>query len=363
MTSGLQPSSLLPSPSSSKSLHIAICTAQVPFVHGGNEVLVEGLRDALLARGHKVAVVALPFKWYPRAQIVTSALLWRLVDITEGNGQRVDVAICTKWPSYVVKHPNKVTWLVHQFRQVYDWYGTPLSDFAATPEDIRIRRIVQGIDRKTLAESRQIFTISRNVASRLRRFNGLEGKPLYPPVRSSLKLQPGPYGDYVLSLGRLDAAKRVGFLLDALALAPGVKSVIAGTGPDLDALKKHASRLGLTSRVEFTGFVSDGEASRLYAEARAVYFAPVDEDYGYGAVEALQAARPVITTTDSGGVLEFVEDGRSGLVTPAEPAAIARSLIRLTNDAGEAERLGVAGREKVKGITWDAVVDALLGTA
>jgi len=361
MTGGLlDPSSVVRRPSSS--LRIVICTAQVPFVHGGNEVLVEGLRDALLERGHKVVVVALPYKWYPRPQIVTSALAWRLVDITEANGQRVDIAICTKWPSYVVKHPNKVTWLVHQFRQVYDWYGTPLSDFTGTPEDVRIRRTVQGMDRKTLAESRRIFTISRNVASRLRRFNGLEGTPLYPPVRSSLSLQPGPYGDYILSLGRLDAAKRAGLLLEALALAPGVKAVIAGTGPDLDALKRQASRLGISSRVEFPGFVSDEEASRLYAGAGAVYFAPVDEDYGYGAVEALQAARPVVTTTDSGGVLEFVEDGVSGLVTPAEPAAVARSLIKLTKDAGEAERLGVAGRDKVKGITWDTVVDALLGT-
>ena len=59
-------------------LHIAICTAQVPFVYGGNEVLVDGLRDALTARGHKVVVIALPYKWYPHSQIVSSALAWRL---------------------------------------------------------------------------------------------------------------------------------------------------------------------------------------------------------------------------------------------------------------------------------------------
>ena len=344
-------------------LRIAICTAQVPFVHGGNEVLVEGLREAFVARGHRVAVVALPYKWYPRTQIVSSALAWRLVDITEADGQSVDVVICTKWPSYVVKHPNKVTWLVHQFRQVYDWYGTALSDFTGTAEDVRTRRIVHNMDRKALSESRRIFTISRNVASRLRRFNGLEGTPLYAPIRAGLTLEPGPYGDYVLSLGRLDAAKRVGLLLDALALAPGVKAVVAGTGPDLDSLKRHASRLGISGQVEFAGFVSDEEAARLYTGARAVYFAPVDEDYGYGAVEALQAARPVITTVDAGGVLEFVEEGIGGLVTPAEPAALARSLTLLAEDVEAAERLGTAGREKVKAITWDNVVETLLAAA
>jgi glycosyltransferase involved in cell wall biosynthesis len=344
-------------------LHIAICTAQVPFVYGGNEVLVEGLRDALAQRGHKVEVIALPYKWYPRQQIISSALAWRLVDITEANGRRIDVAICTKWPSYVVKHPCKVTWLVHQFRQAYDWFGTPMSDFTGSPEDVRIRRLVMEMDRKTLSESRAIFTISRNVAHRLKRYTGLQGTPLYPPLRSGLSLEPGPYGDYILALNRLDAAKRVNLLLDALALAPGVRAIIAGTGPDADALERQAAKLGISNRVEFPGFVSDGEASRLYANAQAVYFAPIDEDYGYGAVEALHAARPVITTTDSGGVLEFVEDDVTGLVTPPEPAVISRSLQRLTSDPQEAERLGKAGRERVKDITWDRVIDSLLSAA
>ena len=353
----LDPRSLTPDP-----LHIALCTAQVPFVYGGNEVLVEGLRDALLARGHKVEVVALPYKWYPREQLVSSALAWRMLDITEANGQRIDVAICTKFPSYVVRHPCKVTWLVHQFRQAYDWFGTPFSDFTNSPEDVRIRRLITRMDTRTLSESKRIFTISRNVAERLRRYNGLEGTPLYPPLRSGLILEPGPYGDYIFSLSRLDAAKRLDLLVEALALAPGVRGIIAGTGPDAEALKRRAARLGIADRVEFAGFVSDEQASHLYANARAVYFAPVDEDYGYGAVEALTAARPVITTNDSGGVLEFVEDGVTGLVAPPEPAAIAQAITRLMSNPDEAARLGSAGRERVKGITWDNVVDTLLGS-
>jgi glycosyltransferase involved in cell wall biosynthesis len=344
-------------------LRIAICTAQVPFIYGGNEVLVDGLRDALIQRGHSVAVIALPYKWYPRPQIISSALAWRLVDITEADGQPIDVAICTKWPSYVVRHPRKVTWLVHQFRQVNDWYGTPMSDFTGTPEDVRIRRTIQEMDRTALSESRRIFTISRNVAARLQRFNGLQGTPLYPPLRSGLRLEPGPYGDYILSLNRLDPAKRIDLLLDALAPAPGVKAIIAGTGPDAEALKRKARDLGISDRVTFAGFVKDDEASRLYANARAVYYAPIDEDYGYGTIEALTAARPVVTTTDSGCVLEFIEDGKSGLVTPPDPAAIARSIQRLMHDSEEASRLGNAGRAIVSPITWDKVIDTLVTAA
>jgi glycosyltransferase involved in cell wall biosynthesis len=121
--------------------------------------------------------------------------------------------------------------------------------------------------------------------------------------------------------------------------------------------------MGLAKRVDFAGYVSDEEASRLYSHARAVYYAPLDEDYGYGTVEALSAARPVVTTTDSGGVLEFVEDAVTGLVTPPNPQAIARSFQRLINDPDAAARLGRAGRERVAGITWDKVVDELLSAA
>src|SRR5947209_15274766 len=154
-------------------MRIAVCTAHVPFVEGGNEVLVEWLIAALRARGHQVAEIALPFKWYPRESFIASVLAWRLLDIREANGVPIDLAICTKFPSYVVRHPRKVTWLVHQYRQAYDWFGTPLSDLTATPADVRFRRWLVALDRQTIGESRAIYAISRNVAGRLQRFNGL----------------------------------------------------------------------------------------------------------------------------------------------------------------------------------------------
>lgn len=114
-------------------MNVLICNAQVPFARGGAEMLAEGLRDALNARGHNAEIVALPFKWYPKTEIFKSALAWRMLDLTESNGVPVDRIIATKFPSYAARHPNKYVWLVHQLRQAYDWYGTSLSDFS--PED------------------------------------------------------------------------------------------------------------------------------------------------------------------------------------------------------------------------------------
>lgn len=170
-----------------QSLRILICATQVPFVRGGAEYLVEGLREALAARGHTVDVVALPYQWHPVERIPESALAWRLLDISQANGQPVDLVIATKFPSYLVRHPNKVVWLVHQHRQAYDWYGTPLSDFANTPEHRQVRDAIMRMDRAGLGECRARYSISRNVSARLRRFNGLEhaalsAEPLRPPV-------------------------------------------------------------------------------------------------------------------------------------------------------------------------------------
>src|SRR5262245_25231399 len=144
-------------------MNIVIAATQVPYVRGGAEVLVDGLAGALEDAGHRVAVVALPFRWYPPSVIPSQALAWRLLDLTEANGVPIDRVICTKFPTWAVRHPNKVAWVVHQHRQAYDWYGTPLSDFANMPEDREARQRIRAIDAAGLGECRALYAISQNV--------------------------------------------------------------------------------------------------------------------------------------------------------------------------------------------------------
>jgi glycosyltransferase involved in cell wall biosynthesis len=340
-------------------MRILVCTTQVPFARGGSEVLAEGLRDALRARGHETDLVALPFAWTPRENILRGALAWRLLDLSAVDGVPVDLVIATKFPSYAVQHPRKVVWLVHQHRQAYDWYGTPLSDWGARPGDADARKVLLRLDRRTLGEARGLFAISRNVAKRLRYANGLAAEALYPPTHLEPLLQPGPFEPFMLSVSRLDAAKRIDLLLRALALVPdGPRLIVVGRGPERQSLERLAGSLDLTSRVTFTGFLPDPEVAALYNRCRAVYYAPVDEDYGLSTIEAFHAGKPVLTTADAGGVLEFVEHGRSGLVARPEPEDLARCLAALTDEV-TARRLGSDNRRRVAGITWDRVVSRL----
>ncbi len=342
--------------------YILVCAVQVPFTRGGAELLVEGLVEALHEHGHQVAVVQLPFSWAPdKEEIVKGCLAWRLLNLSRVNNRPVDQIICTKFPSYVARHPHKVVWLVHQHRQAYDWYGTSYSDFTYREEDREVRQVIRRIDRRCLGEARRVFTISQNVSRRLAHYNALRSTPLYPPSRYRERLHPGPYGDYVLYVGRLDRAKRVYLLIEALAqMREPLRAVIAGEGPERQALERLAYQAKVAERIHFTGYVEEETLISLYAGARAVFYAPVDEDYGYATVEAFHAARPVVTTDDAGGVLEFVVHRQSGLISPPDPAAIAHHLEELAGDIRLAERLGKAGRRQVEEITWEHVVRSLV---
>jgi glycosyltransferase involved in cell wall biosynthesis len=342
---------------------IVLCSTHVPFAYGGAEMLVESLRDELVARGHEVDVVALPFSWADRVQLIKSGLAWRLLDLTSAGGKRIDLVIATRFPSYLVKHPRKVVWLVHQMRQVYDLLGTPYSDFSDGPRDRKVIEMVRAMDRRTLSEARAVFTISQNVADRLKRFNDVPAEVLYPPPKLDALYHPGPLGDYVFTIGRLDPLKRFDLLVKALKhTETPVRCKIAGTGPDKEKLEGLIDKLGLRDRVELLGWVDDREAVDLYAGALAVFYAPYDEDYGYVTVEAFKSGKPVLTAADSGGVLEFVEDGKNGFVcAPEAPRELAARLDVLYKDRERARQMGERGREAVARIGWAGVVERLVG--
>lgn len=341
---------------------IVICGAKVPFAHGGAEMLVDSLRAELAARGFEVDVVTIPFHWPTRTELFKSSLAWRLVNLTEAAGKRIDLVIATRFPSYLVKHPNKVVWLVHQLRQVYDLLGTRYSDFSESqPRDAKALEMIRAMDRRTLSEARAVYTISGNVADRLRRFNQVPAEVLYPPPRLDPLYHPGDFGDYLFTVGRLDPLKRFDLLIKALQhTETPVRCKIAGTGPERENLQALAARLGVADRVDFLGWVDDKDVVEHYANALGVYYAPYDEDYGYVTVEAYKAAKPVVTTADAGGVLEFVEDGANGYVcSPDAPKEIGARFDNLFRDREKARAMGEAGQRKVREITWDRVIETL----
>ncbi len=340
---------------------VLVCEAQVPFVHGGAELHVRGLVGELVRRGYRAERVSVPFKWYPKDELLTHAAAWRMVDLSESNGQRIDAVIATKFPTYFVRHPNKITWLFHQYRAIYDLCGTPYSEFGHTERDVRLRDHLIALDNEVLGESARLFTNARNTAARLARYNGLTAEPLYHPPPLAGRLEPGALGDYVLSVGRLEANKRVDLIIRGLAHAnAGVRLIVVGEGPLRAELEDTAARSGVADRITWTGGIDERQLVALYAGALGIVFPPFDEDYGYITLEAFLAHKPVITTVDAGGPLEFVEDGVTGLVVDPTPEALGAAIARLAADRRLARSLGDAGYDRARSITWDGVVDRLM---
>ena len=327
---------------------------------------MRGLVTELTRRGYKAETVSVPFKWYPKEELLAQAAAWRMIDLSESNGERVDAVIATKFPTYFVRHPNKVTWLLHQYRAIYDLFDTPYTDFGHTEADVRLRDRLIALDTEVLGESRQLFTIARNTTDRLARYNGLTAETLYhPPPLAEGRLRPGPTGDYdLLSVGRLEANKRVD-LIGARSNGPhgtgaSARLIVAGEGPLRPGLEALAAQTGVADRVTFTGGVSDEQLIDLYAGALAVVYPPFDEDYGYITLEAFLSRKAVVTTGDAGGPLEFVEDGVTGLVCDPEPASRGAAIARHAANTANAESLGGSGYERARAITWDGVVDRLM---
>jgi len=340
-------------------MRLAVLRPQVPFARGGAEIFTDTLVDELRARGHEADLVSVPFKWYPGARVLTQAFLWRMLDLEEADGRTIDVVVPTKFPSYLVRHRDKRVWLVHQFRQAYELDRTELAQFGSSPEDRALRRKVQELDRIALGEATRLFATSRNVAGRIEASTGLAAEVLpHPPQELDYRCQ--GYGDFVLSVNRLDRAKRIDLLLEAVARDAALDVVIAGDGPDRSRLEQLAHDRGLNGRARFAGRVSEGELADLYARCLAVYYAPVDEDYGMVPLEAFLAEKPVLTTTDAGGPLEVVADGSTGLVVTPDAAEIASALGWLREHRDEAASYGRAGKAIASEVTWDRAIAKLL---
>ena len=341
---------------------IIVADAHVPFVTGGAELHVRSLVDVLRHRGNEVDLVELPFRSQPKEELLAQAAAWRLLDLSSSNGQPVDLLIATRFPTYFARHPRKVAWVIHQHRAAYELCGTPYSDFEHTEADVGLRRKLFELDTRMLGECRRVFANSNNTARRLHTFNGVAAEGLYHPPPLAERLRHGPYGDYVLVVGRLEGVKRVDLAIAAMAhVPPPVKLIVAGDGSQRAAAERAVAEYGLHGRIVFAGAVAGDALIDLYAGALAVIYAPFDEDYGYVTLEAFLSAKPVITATDSGGTLEFVVHDRNGFVCAPEPTAIGAAVATLAVDRTRAAHLGQAGLARARQITWDGVVERLLG--
>ena len=302
------------------------------------------------------------FNFGPARKVSQSIKYWEKQNFSYFDSNNVDLVICLKFPTYFLEHNNKVLWLLHQHRSVYDLWDSDISnDHKFSWYEKIVKSKIRRKDNIYIAKIKKRFTISGVVSKRLLAYNKIVSTPLYHPP--FLSPSPGLYESYIFCPSRLEPLKRQSLLLDALSFSKSnTKVVFAGTGSQLETLKDKARQVGVSNRVIWLGKISNDSMLHHYKNCLAVFFGPFDEDYGYVTLEAMQAAKPVITCTDSGGPLEFVDHNETGFSVSPCAEAIADVIDRLSLNNKMAELLGFNALEKYNSLnlSWSRVVETLV---
>lgn len=377
-----------------------ISPSSVPFQIGGAEKFWWGLHKGLTEHsGAFVELLKLPCYEETFHGIVASYRMFSEQDLSH-----FDMVITSKYPAWMIEHPNHVVYLQHPLRGLYDTYHftnlpetlavipTPLRTLmtvlrktSPTREDLAlafdlimraqetkslssslfafpgplIREVVHFFDRVALAPSQitAYAAISETVKHRKEYFPpDAEVKVIHHPS-DIINFIDTP-GEYIFTASRLTNMKRLHLVVEAMRhVDVAIPLRIAGTGPELERLKTLA---GNDRRIEFLGHVPDAQLPELYGGALFVPFVPYDEDYGLITIEAMRSGKPVVTVNDAGGVCEFVFNDKTGYCVEPTPEALGAAMQRLAANPALARELGRNAQALVADITWPRTVEALL---
>lgn len=342
-------------------MKIAIVTTVSPFVFGGAEFVVNDMIQKLSSReGIEVCHFTIPFPVDFSGELIKFTLAVQSLRLDD-----YDMLIAFKYPAYCIPHHNKVVWLFHQFRQVYELWGTPFG-FKPTADNLVLKDFVKETDDKAFAGARKVFSLSQEVANRLKSHNGFSTEIIYAPLKDDDMYTQGEYGDYIFYPSRISSVKRQHLAIEAMAYtSTPVKLKIAGKCAEQDYQKKIEGIIhshSLKNKVELLGEISQKDKFNFFAKSLAAVFVPYKEDYGLVTLEAGHSFKPVVTTTDAGGVVELVKDNENGLVIDPDPKALAKAFDRLFLDRKLASRLGQTAHQFVRtlDLNWDKIIDRIL---
>lgn len=344
-------------------MKVLIVNNIVPFVWGGAEELAVHLRRNLELAGHEAEILRIPFQWEPATKIPSQILMTRALELD--NADRV---IALKFPAYLVRHPRKTLWLLHQYRQAYDLFDAGQTNLPVGSLGDDLRALIKSADDDCFEMCRRIYTNSEVTQQRLATYNGFDAQVLYPPVNDPELFLDGADGGYIFAGGRINGMKRQHLLVQALSQAEkNVKLLIGGppeTSEDERQLRETVQRAGLSDRVKLDlRFLPRKTYAEYVKNASAVAYLPFDEDsLGYVAMEAATAGKALITTTDSGGILGLAKHDRTGWVAEPTLPALAHALNQVGRDPARTKAYGKAARELWLsfGVTWEQTVEALL---
>jgi glycosyltransferase involved in cell wall biosynthesis len=345
-------------------MKIIIASTIVPFIEGGATFIVDWLDTILKKHGHQTEVLKIPFH-SEHTEMLQQMLALRLMDVTAS----ADMLIAIRTPSYLIRHPNKVLWFIHHHRGAYDLWGSQYQDIPDTDEGLQIRQSFIQADNLAFSESKRIFTNSKIVSDRLKRFNNVDSEVLYPPLMDADKYHCHEYGDYLFYPSRLTYHKRQELAIEAMKYTKSKVRLIVAGNPENSGYLQQMHQIIKSNKLQdkvriIDRWISDEEKIDFYAKSLGCIYVPLDEDsYGYPSLEAYHSRKPVITCSDSGGTLELIEHGVNGFISSPDPKELASYFDQMFSQKDLAVTMGKAGYEKLAemNISWENVVQRFAG--
>jgi glycosyltransferase involved in cell wall biosynthesis len=326
---------------------------------GGAENLYAGLIAALRNAGHETTQIEIITDESSFEGILEAYCRCFYLDL-----HSFDLVISTKAPTYMVRHRNHISYLLHTIRVFYDMFDSEFDP--RDKEKLKQKKLIQSFDKFGLDPVRvkRHGVIGEVVAERMKRadpfWENINFEVIHPaPLYSEF---PEPCtGEFIFLPGRLHRWKRIDLVIRAMCqVKKGTKLLIAGIGEDDSRLRNLVANLSLEDRVEFLGKITSKQLLDLYSRSIVIPFVPLNEDFGYVAVEAFRTKKPVITCRDSGEPARIVKDEVNGFVVEPQPEKIAEKINYCIEHPTEASLLGEAGYRSVQEITWQNVVRCLL---
>lgn len=375
-----------------------IAPSPVPFTIGGAEKLWLGMQshfNSLPGVQCELIKVVVDERTF-------SGVLAAYRDFSQLSLSHFDLVISTKYPAWMVKHDNHIVYMQHKLRGLYDAYHfckkptyfSPVTDqeielkenldrlndhkdlpaffnllqkqgyFSGEKDDCFpgpiARAIVHALDRVGLSPHsiERYFCISKNVRERQDYFpEGVYPRVLYHP--SDLCNYRCVTPEHIFTVSRLDSAKRIDLLVSAYRKSTcQVKFYIAGEGAERARLEKLA---GGDERIVFVGRLTDEEILDYYSKSYFIPYVPYDEDYGLITIESFLSSKPILTCSDSGGSLEWVQHNVTGFVAEPTEQSLSAAFNYLGDNLEQVAQMGRNAFDLVKRkISWDNIAGVLL---
>ena len=323
---------------------------------GGAEIIYEGLVNALNEAGHTAIQVNVVVDESSFESILEAYCNCFYLDLND-----YDLVISTKAPTYMVRHRNHISYLIHTVRVFYDMFDVEFNP--KDKEKQKQRKLIHEFDKYGLSPKRvkKHFVNGSTVYKRMIEvddfWKNLNFEVLHHPPRINDFRKPQK-GEFIFFPGRLHRWKRPDLIIKSMKyVRHDIDLIISGRGEDEKYYKELAKS---DNRIKFAGWIDEEKLVDLYSRSIVVPFVPINEDYGLITIEAFKSKKPVITCTDSGEPAYIVKDGISGFVVEPDPKKTAEKIDYLIDNPDEAKRMGETGYNSVQNITWDNAVMRLL---